>query len=151
MNYEQRWEMQYEVLMDGSWERRFCYPCSEEKKNQNLEMLREKKNMRLVSCKKLYPFNMEKNQHNFELISNICFNRMRDMESGEIEFNQTEYDRLEALKEKADRLFCMMNAPITWMVWEDLKDAKELSEMAINHRMMACIENGRPDLVMYCE
>lgn len=149
MAREQRWEIRYEVLKNGEWVEKVCYPRTEEKRDENLEILKGAK-YRLVSCKKMYPFDMLNNQHNFELISNICYNRMRDMENGEIPFDDAEYERMEALKSKAERLFCMMNAPVTWLVGEDYRDAKELSMMAINHRMQACIENGRPDLVKYC-
>ena len=71
------------------------------------------------------------------------------MDSGEVEYDEAEYDRLEVLKEKSERFFCSME-PIAWLTWEDWKDAKELSEMAILHRQEACIEAGRYDLVQYC-
>ena len=135
---------------NGEWVKRVCYPRTEEKLDESMEILKTNENYRLISCKKMYPFDMWNNQHNFELIRNICYNRMRDMEDTETPFDKAEYERLEELKEKADRLFGMMTGPITWMVWEDLKDAQELSMMAVNHRMNACIENGRPDLVQYC-
>ena len=148
---EQRWELKYEVQNNkGEWIEKVCYPRSEEKKNANLDALKSRATMRLVSCKKMYPFDMWNNQHNFELISNICYNRMHDMESGEIPFDAKEYSRMEILKEKADRLFTMMTGPITWLVWDDLKDAKDIAFRAQNHRIQACIENGRPDLVKFC-
>lgn len=150
MEREQRWEIKYEMLKGTEWVQRKCYPRTAEKRDESIEILKSKDNYRLISCQKMYPFDMWNNQHNFELISNICYNRMRDMEDNEIPFDHAEYDRLDALKEKADRLFMMMTGPITWLVWDDLKDAKELSMMAVNHRMNACIENGRPDLVQYC-
>lgn len=148
---EQRWELKYAVKnAAGEWVEKVCYPRTQEKVDENKAKLAASGTMRFVSCKKMYPFDMWNNQHNFELIANICYNRMRDMEDGEIDFNQAEYDRLEALKAKADRLFGLMTGPITWMVWDDLKDARELAMMAVNHRAAACIENGRPDLVQYC-
>ena len=69
----------------------------------------------LVSCKKLYPFNMATNQHNFSLISDICHNRLHDMEMGEIPWDDEEYDRLQSTRDKADRFFCWMKLPVHWM------------------------------------
>ena len=142
---EQRWALRY-VTKHGT--EKVCYPRSEEKKNENLEICK-RNGLKVISCKKLYPFNTYKNQHNFELINNICFNRMHDMDMGEIEYDAEEYDRLEVMKEKAEKFFCLP-LPVAWITWEDWKEAKELSEMAIIHRQNCCIENGRPDLVMYC-
>lgn len=99
--------------------------------------------------KKLYPFSTARNQHNFQLISNKCTIIMREMECGEREFNEAEYDRLERMRDRADELFAMP-LPVAWLTWEDLKDAKELSAMAINMRAEACVAKGRPDLVTYC-
>lgn len=147
---EMRWELRYRALKNGKWIDKICYPRSEEKKAENLAKIAASDTLQYVSCKKMYPFDMWNNQHNFELIANICYNRMRDMEDGEIKFDQAEYDRLSALREKADRLFCMMTGPITWLVGEDLAAAKELSMMARNHRAQACIENRRADLERYC-
>ena len=146
---EQRWEFRYAVPTAGGHESiKVCYPRSEEKKNENARLCKEH-GYRVVSVKKLYPFNTEKNQHNFDLINNICSNRMYDMMSGEAKYDDAEYGRLEEMKQKAERLFCLP-LPIAWIPWEDLKDARELSTMAILHRQDCCIEAGRPDLVAYC-
>ena len=149
MKKEQRWEMRYVVVSkDGQEIEKVCYPRSEEQKNENLATAK-RVGYKVLSCKKMYPFNMEKNQHNIALIANICSNRMHDMEMGDIEYDNDEYARLEEMKHKADRLFCA-NLPIAWMTWEDWKDAKEFSELAINHRMDRCVEAGHADWVQYC-
>lgn len=142
---ETRYELRY-LAADGT--AKVCYPRSEEKRDANLALCKEK-GIRVISCKKLYPFSMERNQHNFELIRNICLNTMSDMDSGEIPFDRAEYDRLSDLKEKADRFFCLP-LPVAWIPWETYRDAKELATMAILHRQDACIAAGRPDLVTYC-
>jgi hypothetical protein len=142
---ETRYELRY-IAADGKEKK--CFPRSEEKKNENLAICKER-GYRVVSCKKLYPFSMEKNQHNFELIRNICFNTMSDMDSGEIPYDAAEYARLSDLKDKAERCFGLP-LPIAWLPWETYKEAKELAFMAILHRQEACIANGRPDLVTYC-
>ena len=147
MNFtkETHYELRY---ISKSGEEKVCYPRSEEKKNANLALCREK-GIRVISCKKLYPFSMEKNQHNFELIRNICYNRMSDMDSGEVPYDAEEYARLSELNEKANEYWCLP-LPIAWLPWETYRDAKELAQMAILHRQNACIEAGRPDLVAYC-
>ena len=142
---ETRYEFRY-VGKDGT--EKVCYPRSEEKKNENLRVCKER-GLRVVSCKKLYPFSMERNQHNFELIRNICFCAMHDMDSGEKPYNAAEYARLEELNAKAERLWSLP-LPIAWIPWETYREAKELAQMAILHRQNACIEAGRPDLVTYC-
>lgn len=149
MKKEQRWEFRYVVVSAMGQEiEKVCYPKSEEQKNKNLETCK-RVGYKVLSVKKMYPFNTMKNQHNFMLIANICSNRMHDMDFGDVEYDAAEYDRLDAMKEKAERLFCA-ELPVAWLTWDDWKDAKELSEMAILHRQDACIEAGRPDLVKYC-
>lgn len=141
---EQRWEQKFEI--NGTV--KTYYPRSEEQMKKNLQIAKDK-GYKKISSQKLYPFNTYKNQHNFSLINDICFIRMHDMQDGEIEWDQEEYDRLESLRERSEKYFCA-GLPVAWVPWETWKDMKELSEMAIIHRQNACIENGRPDLVTYC-
>ena len=146
---EERFEIRYAVqTANGNWSEKVIYNTSKEKADSNKARIKEL-GYKFISCKKLYPFSTMKNQHNFNLISDICHNRMHDMEMGEVEWNDSEYDRLENMKNRADEFFCLP-LPIAWLPWEDWKDAKELSENAIVHRQNACIANGRLDLVKYC-
>ncbi len=149
MQKEQKWEFKYAVpTEDGNETIKVCYPKSEEKRAENIQKCKDR-NYRIVSIKKLYPFNTYKNQHNFKLIRNVCFNTMDDMDIGEIPYDEKEYDRLDEMKTKADEFFGLP-LPVAWLPWEEWKEAKELSELAILHRQDACIRNGRPDLVAYC-
>lgn len=146
---EQRFEIRYEVpTAEGNWSEKVIRPRSEEAKDRNLQKIKQY-GYRLVSCKKLYPFSTEKNQHNFMLVANICANTMYDMMSGEIKYDNDEYIRLDDLKDKADKYFCYP-LPVAWVPWEDLKEMKELAAMAVNHRMDACERAGRYDLLKYC-
>lgn len=120
----------------------------DDKKQKNLDACK-RNGYRVVSCKKLYPFSTMKNQHNFDLIHSLCFNKMCEMEDGEIEWNDAEYEKLMDMRQKAEEFFTLP-LPVAWLTWEDYKDAKELAETAIMHRQDACIRNGRPDLVTYC-
>jgi hypothetical protein len=142
----QRWALRYISKRDGA--ERICYPQSEEKKNEQLAICKDR-GITVLSCRKLYPFSTEKNQHNFDLIHNICMNRMDDMRTGEVAWNESEYDRLDALREKAEKYF-LLPAPIAWLPYEELVEARELAAMAVLHRQEACIANGRPDLVAGC-
>lgn len=148
---EQRWELRYtRKESDGSISKRVCYPKSEMCKDDSLEVIRESNGKyTLLSLKKLYPFNMAANQHNFSFVSDICHNRMHDMEVGEIPWDDEEYDRLQERRDKAERFFCWME-PIGWLPWEDWKDAKEIAESAVFIRQERCIEAGRPELVPFC-
>lgn len=149
MKKEQRWEMRYEVpTANGNWSEKVCYPRSEEQRDSNKQKAKEL-GYRIISCKKLYPFSTNKNQHNFELISNICYNRMYDIMMGEQEEYEGEFEKLEDMKEKAEKFFCYP-LPVAWVTWEDYREMKELSAAAILHRQEACIRAGRPDLVALC-
>lgn len=148
MKREQRWEMRYIVKKNGEQIERVCHPRSEEQRDANKQKCKEL-GYKVVSCKKLYPFSTQKNQHNFALVGNICSNRMYDIEMGEQEKYEGEFEKLESMKEKADRFFCY-ELPVAWVTWEELCEMKELSTMAIVHRQEACVKAGRPDLVTYC-
>lgn len=107
----------------------------------------ERNDAAVTKALKCYPINMQQNQHNFELISNICANEMCDMDDGVIPYNAEEYAMLQKAKADAERFFCsygMFNSPISWFVWDDWKRAKELMTWAVNHRMDACERAGIP-------
>lgn len=146
---EERYEIRYAVpTSEGNWsEKRVCGK-SKEWFDRNKAKCKEL-GYKIIKASKLYPFNTWKNQHNFGLIRNICFNTIHDMYSGEIKYDDAEIERLEAIEEKASRFFGL-ELPMAWLPWDEWKDAKELSEMATLHRQDRCIENGRPDLVTYC-
>lgn len=147
---EERYEFRYEVpTASGGWSEKVIYNTSKEKVNANKAKCKEL-GYKFISAKKLYPFSTEKNQHNFELIHNVCMNRMHDIDcEGQPEAYEGEYDRLWEMKEKSEEFFCLP-LPVAWLPWEKHKEAKELANMAILHRQNACIANGRPDLVKYC-
>lgn len=146
---EERYEFKYAVpTAGGDWSEKVIYNSSKEKVNANKAKCKEL-GYKVISVKKLYPFSTNRNQHNFMLISNICINRMHDMDMKEIPYDAEEYDRLWELKEKADKFFCLP-LPVAWLPWEELKEAREVAQNAVIHRQNACVEHGRPDLVQYC-
>lgn len=142
---EQRWEMRYR-LSDGT--EKVCFPRSEEQKLKNYDYCKEH-GLKVISCRKLYPFSTERNQHNFELIKNKCYNLMHDMRMGDAEYDEAEYERLMNLAEKASEYFGL-ELPVAWLPWEQLKEVKEISAMAVEFRVARCIEKGRYDLIQYC-
>lgn len=145
MNKESRYGLTY---INGAGEERYARLRGEEKKQEALDRCK-KSGFKVISCQKLYPFSTMKNQHNFDLIANICLNRLFDMDAGDVPYDEAEYDRLRELRDKAIKFFCL-DLPVAWLPYEEWKDAKELSMMAILHRQECCIANGRPDLVTYC-
>lgn len=97
--------------------------------------------LKVTKKQKCYPINMEKNQHNFELISNVCANEMYDMNDGRVPYDAGRYAELQQRKEDAERFFCMygmFNSGIAWFIWDDYKKAKDMIAGAVNHRMDAC-------------
>ena len=146
---EEKWEFRYICKnSEGKETEKVVYPRSHEVLKSNRKICRER-GYRVISVQKLYPFNAERNQHNFMLISNICSNRIHDMINGDLPYDLAEHERLEEMKRKADELF-ELPLPIAWIPYETLQAAKELSEIANNYRMERCIERGRPDLIQYC-
>lgn len=146
---EEKWGIWYAVpTAEGNWNEKYCRVNSKEKKDANIQKIKEL-GYKFISCKKLYPFSTNKNQHNFELINNICYNTMWDMDHNEIPYDNAEYNRLYDLRQKAEKYFCY-ELPVAWVPYEELVEMKEISNMAIMHRQDACIANGRPDLVTYC-
>lgn len=125
-----------------------CYPMSVDSKDKCLATCKSR-HVEVISVTKLYPFSTAKNQHNFDLIYSICYNWMCEMERGEREWDDTLYNDLSAMRERAE-YFLHMTLPVAWMTWEDLSDAKLLASWAVEHRANKCIENGRPDLVKFC-
>lgn len=124
----------------------YVYPIGEEQKAEFIEKIK-RNNRRIISCQKLYPINMEKHQHDFGLISNICFCRMDDMRMGEVPYDEKEYSKLEKIKEDADEFstrYGMFNSPIGWFTGAEYARAKELIAWAQNHRMDACERAGIP-------
>ena len=143
---EERYELRYISKKDGK--EKSCYPKSKEKRDEQMAIAKEQ-GITVIYCKKLYPFSTNKNQHNFELVKNKCFNLMYDMTEGDTPYDEAEYDRLDALAKKAMGYSCYP-LPVAWVPWEEHEEMKEISMLARNWRADTCIEHGRPDLVQYC-
>lgn len=146
---EQKWEFRYSLTTaNGNEIEKVVYPKSKEKCEENKRICKEH-GYKVLSCKKMYRFNTYANQHNFELIYNICFNEMTDMEDGEIPYDNDKYIELEERRDLAG-YFRSLPLPIAWLTWDKWTQAQEMALAAREHRAQACIENGRLDLVQYC-
>lgn len=146
---EERYEIRYEVpTAGGDWKQHVARGTSKDWLSRNKAKCKEL-GYRVISAGKLYPFSTMKNQHNFDLIHNIVMNELYEIWYDGKKVSDEEYEKLESLKERSEKYFSL-ELPVAWLPYEDWKDAKELSEMAIIHRQNACIANGRPDLVTYC-
>ena len=146
---EEKYELRYAVpTAEGNWNEKRQVYGSKEHFERNKAKCKELGYKVIKACK-LYPFNTYKNQHNFELINNICHNTMWDMDMGEIEYNEAKYNELYERQQKAERFFCMP-LPVAWVCWEDWQEMNEMATAAVLHRQNACIANGRPELVSYC-
>ena len=132
-----KWRMVFDTP-DGE---KTIYCKSKEKVKEN-KATGERRGWTLKSCDKLYPFSTEKNQHNFDLIHNVCYNAMHDMEMGDADWNDTEYDRLQHAKERAEYYFSLP-LPLAWLTWAELSEARELVAWAVNHRMDANEKAGK--------
>lgn len=146
---QERYEIKYIIVSAQGHEiPKYIIAEGKARRDEILAQCKEK-GIRVEYSKKLYPFSTMKNQHNFELIRNICFNRMSDIEAGEIKCSEEEYDRLYSLRQKASKYFSYP-LPVAWVTWQEYSEMNALAQLAIVHRQEACIEHGRPDLVQYC-
>ena len=65
---EDKWEFCYAVpTADGNWNEKVIYNKTKEKVEENKQKCKEL-GYKVISVKKLYPFNTYKNQHNFDFI-----------------------------------------------------------------------------------
>lgn len=146
---EQKWAFRYALTSaNGQRIEKVCYPKSKEQIEKNKAAC-VRAGYEFISCKKLYQYNTYRDQHNFELIYNVCYNQMTDMEDGEIPYDNDKYIELEARRDRA-AFFRELPLPTAWLTWDEWNEAKEMAAAAREHRANACIENGRFDLVQYC-
>ena len=149
MKYGDKWEFRYSVQnAEGEWVSKKCYPTSKENVKVNREICKER-GYRVDGVQKLYCFNTNKNQHNFELIHNIAMIELYEIWDGEKQATDEEIERLEHLRDRTEYFFCQP-LPMAWLTWDEWKEANEIAQNAIVHRQNACIEAGRYDLIQYC-
>ena len=141
---EQKFEIKYETSEGVKTIR----VKNEEAKVRYLEILNDK-GYKVIKTTKLYPFSTNKNQHNFMLVKNRCYNLMYDMDMGNIKYNEKEYNMMTELAAKADKFFSL-ELPVAWLDWNSIREANKIARMAIEWRIDSCINNNRLDLIQYC-
>ena len=104
---------------------------------------------------KLYYFSVAKHAHDIEFYRNRLFNTMRDMENGDIEWDETKYDEMSNLYYgDLDELYKMMftsrDGVTVKLTGKQIGLAKEIVAWASNTRAQTCIDAGRYDLLQYC-
>lgn len=90
---------------------------------------------------KLYPISGAKNQHNFQLVSDIMFNRAYDAEQAG---DMAAYNRLMERKNRADNYFLMVGAGVGWFTGKEYADAMAMINWAKTHRAIKCEERNIP-------
>lgn len=99
---------------------------------------------------KKYPFNVEKHAHDLEFQSNRAFCIMHDMESGEIPFDESEYDRLETLRnDLQDAMVYFNEYPISFLPGKQYGVAKAATVWAAETRAATAERRKFQDVNMY--
>lgn len=103
---------------------------------------------------KLYPFSVRKHAHDIELRNNRVWNTLRDMESGEIEWDEKKYDTLTAHQEKVQELLDVIlssgNGYVVYLTGEQIGLAKEIVAWASGVRTESLIASGKTEWLQYC-
>ena len=103
---------------------------------------------------KMYPFSTEKHAHDIEFYSNRLYNTMVDMETGEIPYDEEQYNRIHdmyygELRELRNCMAGMCGRPV-YLTGKQIALAKKIVAWASGTRAATCIAKGRYDLVKYC-
>lgn len=122
-------------LSDKSGEIKCKVVEGERKKDSTLKYCAEH-GIEVGKVEKLYPFSMNKHQHDFDFVSNVCYNKIYDIINGEIEGTSEDIEKLEATKERAEYFFCK-GAGVVWLTGKELSEAKELAVYA------QCVRDSR--------
>lgn len=103
---------------------------------------------------KLYPFSVQKHAHDIEFRKNRVWNTLRDMESGEVPWDDKKYDvltaHLEEVQDLLDVILSCRNGRVVYLTGEQIGLAKEIVSWASNTRANTLIENGKHEWLQYC-
>lgn len=107
-----------------------------------------------MANQKLYPFSVQKHAHDIEYRKNRVWLTMRDMESGEIPWDDAQYDKLEseleALRDLYDAVIFGGNGRIAYLTGKQIGLAKECVAWASNSRASHLVEAGKTQYLQYC-
>jgi len=83
--------------------------------------------IKIINGVKYYPFNGEKNQHKLYNAYDRARNLIDDMDCGELEYNEAEYDKATDLVDKLEELIDKVTGGICYLKGSDLALAKDIS------------------------
>lgn len=127
-----------EVMKDGS--RKSFLVSSLEDIEQKRKIVAERGHM-IMREDTLYPFPTEMYRHAFSHVSDMCYNRMHDMENGDRPFDKEKYDKLEKLKEDAERMLALP-LPVAWLESKELDTAILLVGLSEEQRNRTIEKSG---------
>lgn len=103
---------------------------------------------------KKYPFSVQKHAHDIEYRKNKVWNTLRDMESGEIPWDDKEYDRLQDLLDQLRGLLDVVqfggNGYVVYLTGKQIGLAKECVAWASESRANSLIAAGKAQYLKYC-
>ena len=105
-------------------------------------------------AEKKYPFSVQKHAHDIEFRKNRVWNTLRDMESGDIAWDEKQYDMLlDHLDQLRDLLDAVMNSRdgrIAYLTGKQIALAKDCIAWASGVRANTLIKNGKTEWLPYC-
>lgn len=104
---------------------------------------------------KTYPFSMSKHAHDIEYYHNHLYNTMRDMENGEIPWDEARYDAMREmydgkLADLMDAIYACRNPYVVQLTGEQIGLAKKIVFWASESRANHLIKAGKRQYLKYC-
>ena len=104
---------------------------------------------------KTYYFSVKKHAHDIEYYHNHLYNTMRDMESGEIPWDEKRYDRISdlyygELQELYEMMFNSRDGITVQLTGKQIALAKKIVAWASESRANSLIRAGKTQYLQYC-
>ncbi|MBP3653186.1 MAG: hypothetical protein J6J78_08990 [Clostridia bacterium] len=103
---------------------------------------------------KKYPFSVRKHAHDIEFRINRVWLEMHDMESGEIEWDEATYDKLDKLHDDLlalrDSIMYNGDGYVAFLTGKEIGLAKETVAWASGTRANSLIKAGKTQYLQYC-
>lgn len=109
----------------------------------------------MANTVKTYPFSVQKHAHDIELYRNHLYSTMRDMEDGEIAWDDKFVDWYEAfyygdLQDLYEMMFSSRDGRVVYLTGKQIGLAKEIVTWASNRRAASLIKAGKTQYLQYC-
>lgn len=103
---------------------------------------------------KKYPFSVQKHAHDIEFRMNRVWIILREMEQGDIQWDEKMYDNLtahmEELQELLDAVMYNGDGRIAYLTGKQIGLAKDCIAWASDVRANTLIKNGKTEYLLYC-